>query len=507
MTDSPKNPSDSRRRKDRGREPSTIDLKATVVGEPAPVGTEPVGSEPDATVKAHGDPLRSALGPEAAASGAPQAGPETGAGPGEPGDKPAGETFPETAPAADAAAVREERASEPAAPQRPARRGGVGALLGAGLLGGLIGAGGFFAAETWWRPQPARTLDSRLANLEARAGMLAPAEALKSLDQRVAALGGDVTSLREQVRALAERPTPPADAPSPGQPAPSAAASAPAPAPDSTVLNDLSARLAALETQLREQASSSAAAMDALGGRIRTEVGHEVQQEVRAMRSALDAAAQAAQKAEANAGALQGLERRVADQDQRLAALTRQMSDQGPQSAAAASLKVVVSDQVARAVRDGAPYADALAALQRLGVEPARLQPLEPFAGTGAPTATALARDFQPLGERIVQDNRPAPASWSDRLWRMVDRVVTVRAVGERDANSPSGLVARIGTALARGALKDAAGAWDALPEPARRASEAWGQRLKQRIAAEEAAQKLSAEALTALEASTRSRS
>src|SRR6185436_1500031 len=133
---------------------------------------------------------------------------------------------------------------------------------------------------------------------------------------------------------------------------------------------------------------------------------------------------------------------------------------------------------------------------------------LEPYATEGAPSAADLAQSFKPLGERILAESGPTAAagtaSWTDRLRRLADDLVTVRSVVDTGGSTPASLVARINGALARGALRDAAAAWDALPGPARRTSEEWGRRLKQRVAAEDASQTLSERAAAALDASTR---
>ena len=86
----------------------------------------------------------------------------------------------------------------------------------------------------------------------------------------------------------------------------------------------------------------------------------------------------------------------------------------------------------------------------------------------------------------------------------MLDKVVTVRAVGNDKATDAASLVQRIEDALSRDAIAEAAAAWEALPEPARATSQEWGAKLKQRAAAEAASQRIYAEALSALEASTR---
>ena len=170
----------------------------------------------------------------------------------------------------------------------------------------------------------------------------------------------------------------------------------------------------------------------------------------------------------------------------------------------AASLRVTLADRLGDALQDAAPLGQILAMLRRLDVNPENLKPFEPYAQSAPPSAAALAQEFRPLSQRLISDARASSADWDDRLWRMLDKVVTVRAVGDPKANDVASLVGRIEDALARNALADAVSAWDALPEPARAGSQGWGDKLKQRAAAEAASRKIYAEALSALEASTR---
>ena len=167
-------------------------------------------------------------------------------------------------------------------------------------------------------------------------------------------------------------------------------------------------------------------------------------------------------------------------------------------------LPVLGADRVLDALRDGAPFPQALAALKRLNVDPQRLAALEPFAQTGAPTAAALAQEFRPIGERMIAAARGPATSWSDRFARMAEGIVTVRPLGDPQSNSVPDLVARVQNSLNRGAVADAAAAWDALPEPSRRLAEEFGRKLKSRAAAEDAARTLSNQALAALDASSR---
>jgi hypothetical protein len=81
----------------------------------------------------------------------------------------------------------------------------------------------------------------------------------------------------------------------------------------------------------------------------------------------------------------------------------------------------------------------------------------------------------------------------------MMEQVVTVRPVNEPGSTGVPSLVARIEQALERGDVADAAASWDALPEPARRASEEWGRQVKAVAQARQASQAIAADALSAL--------
>jgi hypothetical protein len=170
----------------------------------------------------------------------------------------------------------------------------------------------------------------------------------------------------------------------------------------------------------------------------------------------------------------------------------------------AASLRVTLADRLGDALQDGAPLGQMLGILRRLEIKPDTLKPLDVYTQHGAPRAAALALEFKPLGQRMIAETRAGSGDWGERVWHMLDKVVTVRGVSDPQSSDVPSLVARIEDALARDAIAEAAAAWDALPESARRVAPDWGAKLKQRAAADAAAQKIYAEALSALEASTR---
>lgn len=447
---------------DSRREPATIDLTATELrADPA----EDKAAGPDSS---RPEPIENETPAEAAAATE-----QTQATPTPDEEIPTDDVEPPSQAGAEASVPL----GTPA--EAPRRGAGLGGLVAASVIGGIVGAGAMLAAESWWRPPPPRN-DARPAAAAQPAAAVVPPEAIGALDKRLAALEVESKAAAERMRttqALAERSAQQAEA-AVNRPLPSAA---PAPVPDTAAataaLNELTARLSTLEGQARERAQDTTA----------------LQERVQAGSKAADAAA----------GAVQALERRVADQDQRFAALTRQLSERGP-DAITASLRLVLAERAADALRDGAPLGQLLALLRRLEVKPDNLQPLAPYAESGAPKAAALLQEFRPLGRRMIDETRPAPSDWNDRLWSMLGKVVTVRSLAEPRGTDAASLVARIESALANNVVADAAAAWDALPEAARRVAPGWGEKLKQRAAAEAAAQRISTEAVSALQASAR---
>jgi hypothetical protein len=448
LSDTPSDPTTRPRRTDSRREPATIDLSATEVRA------------------------------------------EPGAGPEEPRPTP-DEVIPSDTPGSSPSdlAAEPETSVPPARPGDPPRRGlGFPALLGAGLVGGLVGAGATALTESWWRPRQSGT-EARLAQVEQR---IAAAPNLAPLETRLSALASETKALGERlgaVNALAERGAKQAqEALDRPPPAPSPAADN---AASASAVADLGNRLAALE----KQAEARAQALTALE--------NQTQERAQAVSSAQERLSSVEQRAQGATAAAQSLERRIADQDQRLAALAKQVAERGSDGLTA-GLRVTLADRLADALREGAPAGQTLAMLGRLGAKPDLLRPIEPYAQSAPPSAAALAQEFKPIGERMIAEGRTPAADWSERVWRMLDRVVTVRAVGDPKASDVASLVSRIENALERGAVGDALAAWNALPEPSRRLAPEWGARLQQRAAAETAAQTIYAEALSALEASTR---
>jgi len=457
-------PPKSSRRKSR-REPATIDLEAKVVddgrpAEPTEAETERLVSEAMAETEAT---LESGSGTDSIAPGPKD--PQSENSPSEnlqPENPQPEHSQPESLRTETAGFG--DRGSEPPPPSeaRPSRQAPLAVLLGAGVVGGLVGAGLVYGLTR--QEAPTGQNDQRLAQLEQRVSALGqPTAATQGLENRLKALEEARTAFDGRLKA-AESAAQQAEAragealnrPAPESPAPQ----------DEGAVKDLTDRLAALEGQMQAQAQASQ---------------------------------QAGRSAEATQQAIESLNGRLEESDRRLAALAQQVGH-GPDAATLATIRLSLASRLDDALRRGVPYAEALTALERLSKDPGRLAPLRPYAQEGAPTAAELAKSFEPLRAAILRDDRGSGSgSWSDRLWRMADRVVTIRPVGEADGTGVPATLARIDRALGRGNVGEAVAAWQSLPEPSRRLSEEWGRSAKAVAEAEAAAQAVADDALSAL--------
>ena len=541
MTDSsdPRRPKSSRKKS--SREPATIDLKATVIDD----GTAPSSSPGAEAQETLGEET---LGPDAfgpdtlaaeasaqetmAATGTPDVQPDettvggseppaedlaspqqvtldsgigtdtlpSGEEPGRPDATSSDSSFQET----PTFQTREDTVLPPPAPER---RSSAGALIGAGLLGGVIGAGLLYGLQAWQTsPGGGQPVELRLAQLEQRVGALrqpgppGPVQGnLQALSERVQTLETARGELNQQLQAVqgsAEQAARQAQE-ALNRPVPEP----PAPAPQNeAALTDLSNRLSGLEGQVRtnaENLTNAANAAQGLDGRIADLDRRFADQDRRfgeAERRFTDVERR-----------FTDTERRFGEQEQRIAALSQQATEnaRNAETAGQTGTRVVLAGRLNDALHNGAPYAEVLEGVRKAGTDPARVAALEPFAAQGAPTAAALAKSFDPLETAILRESRGPAEGWTDRILRMADRVVTVKPVNEPGSTGVPALVARIRQALDRGDVVEAAAAWDALPEPARRLSEDWGRQVKAVAQAQQAAQAVATDALATLNRTT----
>lgn len=159
--------------------------------------------------------------------------------------------------------------------------------------------------------------------------------------------------------------------------------------------------------------------------------------------------------------------------------------------------RVAAATLLESAVRDGAPYVDALAAAKASADNASVLAPLDSFAATGVPNAAALCRELLGvLPKAAPKADAPQPSNVLDRLRHSAMKLVRVSRV---DDAADTGALARVAAAAKRDDL-DAARREAKQLAPAERAPlQGWLDRADARDAARAAARQFAADAMAAL--------
>lgn len=412
-------------------------------------------------------------------------------------EDPAPSPEPVTPPSEAAPPTAHAEPAEPAAPSaaepRASEGPGFGRLAAAGLIGALI-TGGFAvgAQVAGLVPAPNRTvspdvqnrlaaMDQALKDLAARpvppTGSPAPAVDLAPLRRQIETA---VTGLEQRLKTLEEsRPATPGDG-----------TTTPPPdlAPLLREIESLKASVATLD-QARPETPAPAVDMAAIEAQTRAAL-----QPLGSRLDALEARLQASGTESKGLGdSLQALGTRIATIE-----ATRTEGDAMGRRAA-----LIVGLQLLRsAVERGAPFVAELTAARALGAEAAGLQPLEAAASAGLPTRAQLAQRFTALAPALMRAAPQAPAAGGgliDRLAASAQGLVRVRPVGETAGDDAGATIARAEAKLARGDLAGALADVEKLPAPVLAAAKDWVAEARARLAADNALQGLTSQALAAL--------
>jgi hypothetical protein len=153
-------------------------------------------------------------------------------------------------------------------------------------------------------------------------------------------------------------------------------------------------------------------------------------------------------------------------------------------------------------VRQGEPFTAALDAAKALAPDPGVLKPLDPFAATGVPGASALSRDL------LVLLPKPAPAPEAatttgagivDRLQAGAARLVRIQRTDAADSGDRTAVVVRAAGAAQRGDIAGARRELNSLPPSDRAAVQPGIDRLDARDLALAASRQFAADAMAAL--------
>lgn len=419
MANSPR----TRHSKDRG-EPVTIDLAADAVSEtPEEAATPESGDTPVASDGGPSEPPPANEPPETAEE-TPAAGPAAGAGPFAP----------------------------PPASTSPAARRGVGSLLAAGVVGGLVATGGNVAWSFLNPPAQPPSIDF--------------AAEMKARDDGIAALSGALDGLKGEIEALKG----------------GLAAVQPGEAPD---MAPLAARIEALEKQFAGLAQAGgdpadAAKFAAIEAKL-AEIGAGVTAAGDAARMAGETAAGQASRIEALAAAVKAVEEKAA------------ASAGNPKIALAIAAAALKS-----AVDRGQPFMTELETYAAVSPQAPEIAALRAFAATGVPSRADLAGAAGPAAEAMVAAmNVAAPdAGFFERLWESAKALVSVRPIGMVEGESVEAIAARMEAKVKAGDLKGALEELGKAPEPAKAAAAEFATRVQGRLTVEDLIDKALAAAL-----------
>jgi hypothetical protein len=148
----------------------------------------------------------------------------------------------------------------------------------------------------------------------------------------------------------------------------------------------------------------------------------------------------------------------------------------------------IASAGLKAAIDRGGPFTAELSTLEGINPEDPAVKELKTFAASGVPSRATLVADFPKVADAILAASRTDDSnqSFTDRLMSSALSAIQVRPVGEVEGEGPDAVVARMETRITNGDLAAAAAEWDKLPEPAKKASEAYKKTLDARIRVEQ---------------------
>ena len=162
--------------------------------------------------------------------------------------------------------------------------------------------------------------------------------------------------------------------------------------------------------------------------------------------------------------------------------------------------RVVAASMLDVSVRQGEPFAAALAAAKSLAPDPDALKPLDDFAAAGVPSAASLSRELLTLVPKLsppAPENATTGSGIVDRLQAGAAKLVRIErtdAVG----NDRGAVVARVMAAALRDDYAGARRELNTLAPGDRTAAQAWLDKANERDAALSASRHFAAEAMAA---------
>lgn len=292
---------------------------------------------------------------------------------------------------------------------------------------------------------------------------------------------------------------------------PQVPAPSPAPQVSATAFNDLSARVASLETKVDKPAApvadqAVAARMQALDKSIATLTNEMGDQRARSDKLAATVnGLKSAPPATSGTVDLSGVNDRIAKLEQTMRAQSAAIARQGETIAGAKSAndlplrRVIAATLLDVTVRYGDPYKTVLATAKSLASNPDALKPLDRFAATGVPTSSRLNRELLALVPKLSPAPRtPTPGPGIlNRLEASASKLVHIERT-ETSGSDRDAVVARVAAAAEHNDLADARRELNSLSPSGRAPAQAWLDKVKARDAALAASRQFADETMAA---------
>jgi hypothetical protein len=257
-------------------------------------------------------------------------------------------------------------------------------------------------------------------------------------------------------------------------------------------------RLVSAEAATQSLSNSVAA----LGTRVDQIAGAAQAAQVQA-KSAVDTADTAKSTAQGGVahGDIDALTNRIAALESTVKSLSDKVTRPNASADDGAARLMIAAEALRAAVERGAPYQAELAAAKNLGADQKATAPLEPFAASGVPSATVLARDLASLTPALMKAAEPVPSddSFLGRLEVNAQRLVRSTPLNAPAGDDPGSVAMRISFDASHDDINAALADIAKLPDAAKGVAAPWVQRAQARATAITASRQLVANALAAL--------
>jgi hypothetical protein len=168
------------------------------------------------------------------------------------------------------------------------------------------------------------------------------------------------------------------------------------------------------------------------------------------------------------------------------------------------AVRLAVAASALRAAVDrGDPFAAELAVVKPLAPDPIVLAPLEPFAATGVPSETALARELLDVLQPMLRSagEPPRDGTFLERLQANAGKLVRIRPIDEARGDDRAAILSRVEARAGQNNIAGALAELAKLPPSARAPADAWIARAQARNRAAEVSRRFAADAMAALNA------